>query len=112
AVIIEADAAGDQIRVEIRLARGVNKLGQIPTNKWFASGKTNLQHAECRGVANDPLPLVGSEFGFLCCSVRCPQCSGWLPSAGSAEDSGRYSRLWTIRTMRWAHVRQFGRPCG
>ena len=102
AFVIQADAAGDEIGVKVCSPRGTDKLGQVRSNKWFASGKTDLQNAECSGFTNDPFPFVGSEFAVavaddLRVARRFAQRSGY--------------RVGAVRTMQRAPVTNFGEQC-
>jgi hypothetical protein len=64
AIVIKTDAARDKVGVKVRVARGADKLGEITTGKRFASGKTDLQHAERSGFANYAFPFVSSELAI------------------------------------------------
>jgi hypothetical protein len=88
AIVIEADAAGDEVRVKVYLTRCANQFCEIPSSKWFASGKTDLQDAKRGGFTNDPFPLFRRELAIARCSVRSPQRNG--PGLLFAGDSGLY----------------------
>ena len=88
-IVIQADAAGDEVGVKLCLTRRANQFGEIAPSKRFASGKTDLQNAKRGGFTNDPLPFFGRELAIVCCSVRCPQRNG--PGLFSLGDSGLYS---------------------
>ncbi len=44
AIVVQTDAAGDEIGVKIRFARCANQIGQITPGERFASRKTDLQY--------------------------------------------------------------------
>jgi hypothetical protein len=90
AIVIQADAAGNEVRVKLCLTRRANQFGEIAPGQRFASGKTDLQNAKRGGFTDDPVPFSRRELAIVCCSVRCPQRIG--PGSFSAGDSGPYSR--------------------
>src|SRR4029077_482911 len=89
AIVIQTNAAGDEVRIKLCLTRRMNQFDEIAAGKWFASGKTDLQNAKRGCITNDALPFFRRELTIVCCSVRCPQRSG--PGLFSAGDSGLYS---------------------
>ena len=62
AIFVQTDAAGDEIRIKIRVAGTADQLGQIAPNEWFASGETNLQNAELGSFTQDALPVGSGQF--------------------------------------------------
>ena len=109
-IVIQTDAAGDEVRVKVCLACCANQIGQVTPGEWFASRKTNLQYTKVSCFTNYAFPFVGGKFG---CSVRCPQ-RIWFGGV-SAGDSGLYSigacysnRIGTVRAMQRAPIRNLG----
>jgi hypothetical protein len=89
AIVIQADAAGDEVRIKVCLTRSANQFCEIAPSKWFASGKTDLQNAKPGRFVNDAFPFFCRELAIFCCDVRCPQRS--RPGLFSAGNSGLYS---------------------
>jgi hypothetical protein len=64
AIVIQADAAGDEVRVKLCLTRRANQFGKIAPGKRLAPRKTDLQNAKCGGFTYDPFPLFRRELAF------------------------------------------------
>ena len=70
AIVIQADAAGDKVRVKTRLAGCANQVGEITPAERFASGETDLQDTERGRFTNYARPFIGSQFAIVSCLRR------------------------------------------
>jgi hypothetical protein len=70
AIVIQADAAGDEVRVNVCLMRAANQFDEIAPGKWFASGKTDLQNAKRGSSTNDPFPFFCRELAITVAAAR------------------------------------------
>ena len=83
AAFIKAHAAGDEVRVKPRRARFGDQLGQIPPQQRFASGKSDLHHAERCGFAEHTPPFGGRKVRHR------PDTALDSSNTGNAADSGK-----------------------
>ena len=58
AFVLEADRAGDEIRIKPHIAGSGNQLRQVRTLQWFAPGETYMQDTKLGGFLKDTPPVL------------------------------------------------------
>ena len=58
----QADAGGDEIRVELCIARAGNHLREIGARQWLASSEVKMQNAKSGSFAEDAQPVGCGQF--------------------------------------------------
>src|ERR1051326_5932298 len=98
--MMQADAAGDQVGVKVRVARSANQFGQVRPNKWFAAGKTNLQHAQRSGFPNDAPPFVGGELPVAVAATL------WATRRFAQRSGYRIRAVWAMQRTTISDLRE------
>src|SRR5438477_117120 len=108
-IVIQTDAAGDEVRVKVCLACCANQIGQVTPGEWFASRKTNLQYTKVSCVTNYAFPFVGGKFGVAWRGELLQACLSRRYRKSALQISVMHSnRIGAVRAMQRAPIRNLG----